>query len=149
MKQGLPHTSTFIHLQYEWYKFKNTVDKNKDNLPDYYVTTVGSTFDIINFESVLPDNLDSKGYVDALQLLIHPDDSGSQITYNTSALSTWTDIFASLGGMYEMLQTIIGVIVVYLLWGSGKFKGVYVFLLISILACILILTSYIARYLGL
>lgn len=111
-----------VSMQYEWFRFNNQVDKHL-TLPDYYVATVGSTFDIINFESVLSMQLANRGYVDMLQLLVAPDDSGSQITYNTVASHNWTDVFAWVGGMYETVFSVINCLAIYLLWGSGKCRG--------------------------
>lgn len=112
-------------FDYEWFDFANKVDVNKDySHKEYFVSSVGSTFDIVNVNYNLYYDY---GLFDAFFLMIKPNSAGIKITYHTDPETNWTDVLSDLGGMYGTVAGVVNFFLIYLIWGAQlkkwRFKG--------------------------
>ena len=111
-----------VVFDYAWFTFKNTINPNsKQEDNDYFVTDVGSTFDMINVKYNAYLEL---GYYDAFFFIFQPNTAGIKVTYHTDLEDSWTDVLSDIGGMYGVVSGFINFILIYLVWGV-KFKNYY------------------------
>ena len=115
-------------FEYEWFSFRDSIDDddddnsggdndgddNKSQRYDYFVSSIGSTFDILNFGT---HEYATYGFYDSFFLIIKPNTAGIKVIYHTKLAQRWPDVLSDIGGMYGLVSGFINFVLIYLIWG--------------------------------